>query len=108
MGLDDVGGAGGDDGLAASLNSAFALRDVEGLAVIGVCDAVRAPGRKCTVPTMMRGVIVRLAIHTSPVNQSARPLRVGCLGSISIGEPLVAGVATSFAAEDADAISGPR
>src|SRR5437867_7452251 len=56
-----------------------------------LCQAVRAPGAKCTEP-MLTGegpwACPMASIHTSPVNHSAGPLAVGFFGRTSMTSPL--------------------
>src|SRR6184192_1405103 len=55
-----------------------------------LCQAVRAPGAKCTDPMLIGEgpcACAMASIHASPVNHSAGPLEVGVLGWTSLMSP---------------------
>jgi hypothetical protein len=89
--VDDVAGADGGDGLAAGLDEPLAFGHIQRLADRVACQAVRAPGAKCTDPMLMGEgpcACAMASIHTSPVNHSAGPFVVGFLGWTSTMPPL--------------------
>ena len=51
--VDDVTVADGDDDPAAGMDAAFPLGHIQGLAIEWLCQAVRAPGAKCTDPMLI-------------------------------------------------------
>src|SRR5207302_1348638 len=62
------------------------------------CQAVRAPGAKCTAPMLSGESLCGWtigSIHTSPVNQSTGPLMVGGFGSTPIAPPQFGGIELS-------------
>jgi hypothetical protein len=77
-------------GSPRGLDAPLAFGHIQRLADRVLCQAVRAPGAKCTDPMLMGegpGAWAMASIHTSPVNQSAGPLAVGFLGWTSMMSP---------------------
>ena len=86
-GVDDVAGPDLERRRVTSLDDAPTLGDIEGLATLVRAPSGRAPGVKCTDAMFRReggspGEIG--SIQTSPVNYSAGPLLVCCLGRRSM------------------------
>jgi hypothetical protein len=76
------------DVVASELHEADGFDHVEGLTLSWKCQAVRAPGVKCTAPTLSCEVSLgstRKSTKTSPVIHASGPLMVGLALSRSYG-----------------------